>query len=131
MSELIKCPYRQAFEDIWEKYCDRSLDSESAEFLREIGMKHGLIIERVGLWDSDARIMEEWGLEDGDPIYYVYKPAAFDTSAVELVRELVKALDMPMAIMQDSLETHLGNKCGKSMRKAKTKAEQWLKKVGE
>ena len=82
---LLPCPYRQAFEDIWALYCDHGLDLESAESIREIAMKHGLVIERPGSWDADARIMEEWGLEDGDPIY-VYKARTPASPSVDAMR---------------------------------------------
>lgn len=41
---------------------------------------------------------------------------------VELVGEMHYALNYPVSIMQADLETHLGDRCGKTMRKALAKS---------
>lgn len=69
--------YKGFFEELWAAYCDMSLDMESAETIREIGMKHGLIVEEEYKVDVHGeRIGSEWGLEEGDPVYYYHRPKA-------------------------------------------------------
>lgn len=61
--------YKKFFETLWQSYCDMELDLETAEDIRKLGLKLGLIREEKYSEKDHGPVNSDWCMEEGDPIY--------------------------------------------------------------